>query len=508
MYNHWLIIKYILFLQDAGVQKNDSTNIKFTKEHYQDIISFKQFTKIFRPIFLTINNVTPLNVHKLLDTKWHEFCRNNPFLESDISESDCSSNKDFPKQKTKRIARLSSEGENSIDEPKSRRISKRFKTNEISDEEFEKALITSSESSDSDPDNGMTKARKKNFKKKGIIHNKLCVKCQRGGKKLFCQKCPNAYHSDCLDSSTTSKSGIWLCPRCIDLKNYKLRLLCAKCGGSEGLIKCQTCKLAFHSSCMFFPLVEKIDTNSWSCHICTCPPMINNPSRIMSWRWKDASRKFRQFFVKYHDKSFYECSWVDELQLKVYSKLLLLSYSHKNDMEHPPIFEYELDVQDDRYKRLLQMGYPSGEERAHFENKFYKFGIEPEWLIVHRIIADEIINDGTKKYLVKWRELGYRFCTWELETSKYILEFRKEIKFYEKMKHFHLANQNGNAMKSNTHIKSEEPEKMFFIPPKTPITNLKIKLDENDYIGSSEFKLHPYQLEGELVNGIVLDYCY
>lgn len=418
-------------------------------------------------------------------------------MESDGSISDCSPNEDFPKQKIKRI------GENSIHEPKSRQISKRLKTNEISDEEFERALIESSESSDSD--NGMTRDRKKNFKKKGIIHNKLCVKCQRGGKKLFCQKCPNACHSECLDSSTASKNGIWLCPRCVALKNYKLRLLCAKCGGSEDLIKCQTCRLAFHSSCMFFPLVENIDTNSWNCHICTCPPLMNKPSSIISWRWKDASRKFRKFFVKYYDKSFYECSWVDELQLKVYCNLQLNSYLRKNDMEQPPIFEYELDVQDDRYKRLLQMGSPSGEEKAYFEKKFYKNGIEPEWLIVHRVIGDDIINDGTKKYLVKWRELGYSFCTWEHETSKHILEFQKEIKFYEKMKHFHLTNQNGlNTLVKND--KDEAVEKMFFTPPKEPSTNLKIKLDEQpDYIGNSEFKLHPYQLEGELVNGVVLD---
>ena len=163
-------------------------------------------------------------------------------------------------------------------------------------------------------------------------------------------------------------------------------------------------------------------------------------------------------------------------------------------MDNPPVFEYELDIQDDRYKRLLNMGSPIGEERVEFENKFYKYGIEPEWLIVHRVISDKT-TDGIKQYLVKWRELGYSFCTWENKNSKHISELQKQIKLYEQMKQFHLNN--GLSSKLGTVRCDNGTEKMLFAPPIKPLTNLKTKLeDQPDYIDKSELKLHPYQMEG------------
>lgn len=450
---------------------------------------------------MTEHKLSRSDVQKLLESKWKEFCQNNPLMKSEISSFDCSSNEEcLPsksdlKHKKKRV--VSSEAEYSTtEEPIFRRKSKRFRSNELSDEEFERALIQSSESSDSD--GGMTSTRRKNFKKRGIVHKKLCEKCQLGGKKIFCQKCPNAYHFDCLVdlAAKAVKTGQWLCPECSALKAFKNRLMCAGCHESDNLIKCQTCPLAFHSSCMIIPLMENTGIDYWQCHICKCLPLKNNASKILSWRWNDRSQTCRKFFVKYHSKSYYECSWVEELQLEVHSKMLYILYASKTNMKDPPIFEYELDVQDDRYKRLLKMGSPIGEEKVEFENKFYKYGIEPEWLIVHRVIADQIIDDGSKKYLVKWRELGYSFCTWENENSEHISKFQKHVDYYEKMKQFHLNNglPNGNISCGNG------AEKGFFVPSTKPLTNLKIKLkDQPDYIDDSEFKLHPYQMEGMLI---------
>lgn len=482
--------KIYFFLQESGSSKNDCTQVIFTTRHYQNIQSFNQFKNEFRSIFMSSNNISRSNVQKLLEKKWKEFCQNNPFLEPDVATSDCSSNEDDPMQNKKRV-KSSEAGNSSIEVPKYRLKTKRFKSYELSDEAFENALLPTSESSDSD--NGMTSIRKKNFKKRGIVHNKLCVKCQLGGKKIFCRNCPNAYHFDCLDnfSTTTVQKGPWLCPRCINLKTLKNQLLCAKCRGSDNLIKCQTCPLAFHSSCMILPLIENTVIDSWRCHKCTCPPLISNALKIISWCWKDNSQTCRKFFVKSLNKSFYECSWVDELQLEVHSHLLHLYYVRNNDMDNPPIFEYELDTHDDRYKRLLNMGYPSGEDLIKFKNKFYKYGIEPEWLIVHRVIADRTTDDDIKQYLVKWRELGYSFCTWENKNSKHILEFQKQVKLYEEMKNFHL-----NIGLSNVSC-DNGIKKLFFVPPTKPSTNLEIKFeDQPDYMNNFEFKLHPYQMEG------------
>lgn len=35
------------------------------------------------------------------------------------------------------------------------------------------------------------------------------------------------------------------------------------------------------------------------------------------------------------------------------------------------------------------------------DEKFYKFGVKPEWLIVHRVINHRTMRDGRTLYLVK-----------------------------------------------------------------------------------------------------------
>ena len=47
--------------------------------------------------------------------------------------------------------------------------------------------------------------------------------------------------------------------------------------------------------------------------------------------------------------------------------------------------------------------------------RFYRFGIRPEWLVVHRIINTRVVRDNRTLYLIKWRELNYDMATWEEE---------------------------------------------------------------------------------------------
>lgn len=52
------------------------------------------------------------------------------------------------------------------------------------------------------------------------------------------------------------------------------------------------------------------------------------------------------------------------------------------------------------------------------EEKYYKYGVKPEWLVVHRVINHRTMRDGRTLYLVKWRELTYDQATWE-EVSRF-----------------------------------------------------------------------------------------
>lgn len=63
------------------------------------------------------------------------------------------------------------------------------------------------------------------------------------------------------------------------------------------------------------------------------------------------------------------------------------------------------------------------------EDRFYKNGVKPEWLVVHRVINHRTMKDGRTIYLVKWRELPYDQATWE-EDSDEIPGLRPAIEYY------------------------------------------------------------------------------
>jgi ''chromo'' (CHRromatin Organisation MOdifier) domain. len=60
---------------------------------------------------------------------------------------------------------------------------------------------------------------------------------------------------------------------------------------------------------------------------------------------------------------------------------------------------------------------------------YLRFGIKPEWMIVHRIINHRVMRDGRTLYLVKWRDLSYDQATWE-EENETILGLKQAIEFY------------------------------------------------------------------------------
>lgn len=103
------------------------------------------------------------------------------------------------------------------------------------------------------------------------------------------------------------------------------------------------------------------------------------------------------------------------------------SYYRKYDMEEPPKLEEPMDESDSRCNRLVKMGGTQNDEEL--EEKYYKYGVKPEWLIVHRVINHRTMRDGRTLYLVKWRELTYDQATWE-EESDDIPGLKQAIEYY------------------------------------------------------------------------------
>ncbi len=67
------------------------------------------------------------------------------------------------------------------------------------------------------------------------------------------------------------------------------------------------------------------------------------------------------------------------------------------------------------------------------ENDFYKNGVRPQYLQIHRIINYKKTNRGNEWYLCKWRDLGYEFSTWEMDggdIAMRIHDWKKQADLY------------------------------------------------------------------------------
>lgn len=60
---------------------------------------------------------------------------------------------------------------------------------------------------------------------------------------------------------------------------------------------------------------------------------------------------------------------------------------------------------------------------------FFRFGVKPVWLIVHRILNHRTFRDGSTQYLVKWRDLPYDQATWEDENSE-VPGIKRAVEYY------------------------------------------------------------------------------
>lgn len=98
-------------------------------------------------------------------------------------------------------------------------------------------------------------------------------------------------------------------------------------------------------------------------------------------------------------------------------------------MDEPPKLEEPLDESDTRVKRLKEQDGALNRDDYNLEERFYRYGVRPEWLVVHRVINHRLSRDGRATYLVKWRELGYDQATWEDEHED-IPGLKQAIEYY------------------------------------------------------------------------------
>ncbi|MBN3293395.1 CHD5 protein, partial [Polypterus senegalus] len=374
------------------------------------------------------------------------------------------------------------------------------------------------------------KGRKKKKTKEGdgyeTDHQDYCEVCQQGGEIILCDTCPRAYHLVCLDPELDkAPEGKWSCPHCEkegiqwepkeeeeeeeggEEEDDDHMEFCRVCKDGGELLCCDTCPSSYHIHCLNPPLPE-IPNGEWLCPRCTCPPLKGKVQRILHWKWVEPSispemsldqecesfdptskpllkgRPERELLVKWAGLSYWHCSWVKELQLELYHTVMYRNYQRKNDMDEPPPFDYgsgEEDVKSDKRKS-------KDPTYAKMEEQFFRYGIKPEWMIIHRIVNHSFDKKGDVHYLIKWRDLPYDQSTWEVDDFK-IPEYENFKQAYWNHRELML----GDEDRPESINKDEKLEK----PPETPTVDPTIKFDKQPwYINSTGGTLHPYQLEG------------
>lgn len=376
------------------------------------------------------------------------------------------------------------------------------------------------------------KTKKTNSPDDDIEHQDYCEACQQGGEIILCDTCPKAYHLVCLDPELEeAPEGKWSCPTCeaegpggAEQDDDEHQEFCRVCKDGGELLCCDSCPTAYHTFCLDPPLSE-IPDGDWRCPRCGCPPLPAKVAKILTWRWTEpipedpnnpqastskaqpVPQRMREYFIKWKDRSYWHCSWTTELQLDVFHPLMFRYYTRKYDMEEPPRFEEQLDEQDSRFKRLKRHRGTHGDvedDSKNLEEKFYRYGIKPEWLVVHRVINHRAMRDGRTLYLVKWRELAYDQSTWEDETDE-IPGLKAAIEYYMDLRANAIdpAAAKKGKKKGRRRTKDIEDEekgiitKRFNPPPDKPTTELRKKYEvQPDYFNETGMLLHNYQLEG------------
>ncbi|XP_072006025.1 chromodomain-helicase-DNA-binding protein 3 isoform X3 [Engystomops pustulosus] len=363
-------------------------------------------------------------------------------------------------------------------------------------------------------------------------HQDYCEVCQQGGEIILCDTCPRAYHLVCLEPELErAPQGKWSCPHCEkegvqweakELEEEELEErrrdrreeeddhmeFCRVCKDGGELLCCDACVSSYHIHCLNPPLPD-IPHGEWLCPRCTCPRLKGRVQKILHWRWgvpPEAvslphlpnvapdqepprglqGRSEREFFVKWAGMSYWHCSWITELQLEIFHTVMYRNFQRKNDMDEPPPFDYGSGEDEGKSEKNKDAEYSDMEER------FYRYGIKPEWMSLHRVINHSVDRKGTYRYLVKWRDLSYDQSTWEEDFMK-LPDYDYHKQMYWRHRELIMGESNSCPPKFKRNHKELYREDV----PRSPTNDPTVKYDNQPpFVSSTGGTLHMYQLEG------------
>uniref|UniRef100_A0A3B3V4W3 Chromodomain helicase DNA binding protein 3 n=1 Tax=Poecilia latipinna TaxID=48699 RepID=A0A3B3V4W3_9TELE len=527
--------------KEWGLEDVDHT---FTEDDYRELTNYKAFSQFMRPMIAKKNPKIPMSkMMTILGAKWREFSSNNPFKGNAAAVAAAAAAAAIAVAEQVSAATTSPEP---LPQPPPIRKAKtkegkgqRDDMDEEESEQEDSSVHSSSVRSDS---SGRVKKNKRGRpakkKKKGdgyeTDHQDYCEVCQQGGEIILCDTCPRAYHLVCLEPELDkAPEGKWSCPHCEkegiqweakdeDFEDFEEDSedreeeddhmeFCRVCKDGGELLCCDTCTSSYHIHCLNPPLPE-IPNGEWLCPRCTCPPIKGRVQKILHWRWGEPpppipvplppdappdapmpppmkGRAEREFFVKLTSQSYWHCTWITELQLEIFHSVMYRNYQRKTDMDEPPSLDYGSGAEDENGVGKSEKRRAKDPHYALLEDKYYKYGIKPEWMMIHRIINHSVDKKGMYHYLVKWKDLTYDQCTWERDDMD-IPDFELHKANYWRHRLDCTDMLNTHWFRSKKIHKKEESLS-------SPLTDPTIKYEEQpDFVTATGGTLHLYQLEG------------
>ncbi|KAI4812066.1 hypothetical protein KUCAC02_014922, partial [Chaenocephalus aceratus] len=166
-------------------------------------------------------------------------------------------------------------------------------------------------------------------------------------------------------------------------------------------------------------------------------------------------------------------------------QVMFRNYQRKTDMDEPPPVGEGDENKSNKRKNKDPLF-------VHMEEKFGRYGVKMEWLMIHRILNHSIDKKSNIHYLIKWRDLPYDQSTWEMEEMD-VPEFDTYRQTYWNHRELMMGDEGKPQKKLKKTVKVKKAER----PPANPVIDPTIKFDRQpDYLDSTGGTLHPYQLEG------------
>lgn len=134
----------------------------------------------------------------------------------------------------------------------------------------------------------------------------------------------------------------------------------------------------------------------------TCKTIVTSYKKDSSQResMKHTPQRLREFFVKYEGMSYWHCEWISEASLEVFHKILHRYYTTRNDMQNPPSAESLKETAAGEAGETGEAGVADDEEYNQkyydpaLEKTYYRNGVRPQYLQIHRILNYKKTNRG------------------------------------------------------------------------------------------------------------------